>query len=59
MCMFTGIHVLANRIILLVCCLLINRRFLEEVNLINIHFVYFRAILSLHIIMLGSAFIFV
>jgi len=59
MCMFTGILVLVNRIILLVCSLFINRRFLEAVNLINIHFTYFRIILSLHVIKLGSTFVLV
>ena len=59
MCTFNGIHVIANRTILLVCSLYINRRLLEAANLINIHFVYFRIILSLHVIMLGSSFILV
>jgi hypothetical protein len=36
MCTFTGIRVLANRIIILVCFLLINRGFLVAVNVINI-----------------------
>jgi hypothetical protein len=59
MCIFTGILVLANRIILLVCPLFINMRFLEAVSLINIHFMYFRIILSLQVIKLGPTFVLV
>jgi len=59
MCMFNGIHMLARKFILLVCSLFINKRFLQAVNLINIHFVYFRDILTPHVIMLGSTFILV